>query len=234
MKVVVLAAGRGERLFPYTDRIPKPLITLRGKPLIEHVITSCRDAGLREFVVVTGYLGDAIRNHLKTGKRLGVSIEYVGNENWSLGNGSSLMAAKTKLEGEEHFLLTMSDHIYRSILVRKALDGVDGFFSLCVDRIPRYLTDVAEATKVALADSGAITEIGKNLVNWHGIDTGVFVLHTDLFKGVKSTFNGVVDCMKAIINNSLLQSIDVSGSPWLDVDTHEDLAYASQVLGGWI
>lgn len=234
MKVVVLAAGRGERLSPYTDDIPKPLVTLRGKPLIEHVISSCRDAGLKEFIVVTGYLGDVIRNHLRSGEHLGVSIDYVENENWSLGNGSSLMAAKAKLEDEEHFLLTMSDHIYHSSLIRRALDGFNSLNSVCVDKAPKYLTDLAEATKVALADSGAVTEIGKKLVKWHGVDTGVFILRTDIFTGVKSMVHGVVDCMRAIINDSLLQSIDVSSLPWLDVDTLKDLNYAEQVVGVWL
>jgi NDP-sugar pyrophosphorylase family protein len=234
LKVVVLAAGRGERLSPYTDHTPKPLMTLLGKPLIEHVISSCRDAGLKEFIVVTGYLGNVIRNHLRSGEHLGVSIDYVENANWSLGNGSSLMAARAKLEGEGHFLLTMSDHIYHSSLIRRALDGFNGLHSLCVDRVPMYLTDIADATKVILADGGAVTEIGKSLAKWHGVDTGVFILHTDLFAGVKNMVNGVVDCMKIIINDSLLQSIDVSSLPWLDVDTFEDLNYARQVVGHWL
>lgn len=234
LKVVVLAAGRGERLSPYTDHIPKPLLILRGKPLIEHVISSCRDTGLKEFVVVTGYLGNIIRNHLRSGEHLGVSIDYVENKNWGLGNGSSLMAAKAKLEGEGHFLLTMSDHIYQTNLIRRALDGFNSLHSVCVDRAPMYLTDIADATKVILTDSGNVTEIGKSLEKWHGVDTGVFILHTDLFRGIKNTVNGVVDCMRAIINDSLLQSINVSSLPWLDVDTFEDLKYARQVVGTWL
>ena len=233
MKVVVLAAGRGERLSPYTNFVPKPLMTLLGKPLIDHVICSCRDAGLKEFVVVTGYLGNVIRDHLRSGEHLGVGIDYVENVNWGLGNGSSLMAARAKLESEGHFLLTMSDHIYHSSLIRRALDGFKGLHSVCVDRVPMYLTDIAEATKVILTDNGAVTEIGKGLARWHGVDTGVFILHTDLFTSVKSRVNGVVDCMRDIISDSLLQSIDVSSLPWLDVDTFEDLNYAGQVVGAW-
>ena len=59
MKAVILAAGRGERLSTYTNYLPKPLIKLLGKPLLEHVILSCKEAGIHEFVnIKTVWIGD--------------------------------------------------------------------------------------------------------------------------------------------------------------------------------
>jgi len=69
MKALIIAAGRGERLRPYTDVQPKPLIPLLGVPLIEWVILSAKEAGIREIVVVTGYMDGKMRKFLDDGGR---------------------------------------------------------------------------------------------------------------------------------------------------------------------
>ena len=73
---MILAAGRGERMRPLTDRTPKPLLTVGGTPLIEHLIERLRVAGYRDLVINLGHLGEQIETHLGDGARLGVSIRY--------------------------------------------------------------------------------------------------------------------------------------------------------------
>ena len=65
MKALIIAAGRGERLRPITDRNPKPLIPILDLRLIERVILSAKKAGIKEFVIVTGYLGGKLRMFLR-------------------------------------------------------------------------------------------------------------------------------------------------------------------------
>lgn len=77
---VILAAGKGTRLMPFSARHPKPLLPLLDRPLIEHQLEALRAIGVRRVIVVIGHLGSEIVRHLGDGSRLGVSIEYVEQE----------------------------------------------------------------------------------------------------------------------------------------------------------
>ena len=76
MKAMILAAGRGERLRPLTDSTPKPLLEVRGKPLIVYHLEALRKAGFCEIVINLSWLGDQIQTRLGNGSVFGVSIEY--------------------------------------------------------------------------------------------------------------------------------------------------------------
>ena len=88
MRAVLLAAGEGKRLRPFFDR-PKPLVPLLGLALIERNILALKECGINEFVVVTGCYSAELRDYLGKGERLGVSIDYLHNPDWKLGNGVS-------------------------------------------------------------------------------------------------------------------------------------------------
>src|SRR5439155_4530340 len=66
-KAVVLAAGRGTRMRELTDEVPKPMIEVRGKPVLQHIIEGLRDAGIREFLVIVGYRADAVQKFFGNG-----------------------------------------------------------------------------------------------------------------------------------------------------------------------
>jgi N-acetyl-alpha-D-muramate 1-phosphate uridylyltransferase len=76
MKAIILAAGRGERMRPLTDHTPKPLLAVRGKPLIEWHIEALARGGVREIVINTDWLEDMLIAALGDGSRFGVSIRY--------------------------------------------------------------------------------------------------------------------------------------------------------------
>jgi N-acetyl-alpha-D-muramate 1-phosphate uridylyltransferase len=76
MKVMILAAGRGERMRPLTDTLPKPLLPVAGKPLIVYHLEALARAGVRDVVINLSWLGDRIRDSLGDGARYGVRIVY--------------------------------------------------------------------------------------------------------------------------------------------------------------
>lgn len=108
MKAMILAAGRGERMRPLTDRVPKPLIEVAGRPLIEHAIARLAAAGVRELVVNLGYLGARIREHLGDGASLGVQIAYSDEGDPPLETGGGVFRALARL-GDAPFLLVNAD-----------------------------------------------------------------------------------------------------------------------------
>ena len=76
MKAIILAGGLGTRLQPYTTFIPKPMLPLGEKPLLEHLIEWIKKNGIKEIVICVSYLRKTIEDYFENGKRFGVKIEY--------------------------------------------------------------------------------------------------------------------------------------------------------------
>ena len=108
MKAMILAAGRGERMRPLTDQVPKPLLEVAGKPLVEYHIEALRDAGFVEIVINHAWLGEQIVQRLGHGKRLGVEIVYSAELEGALETGGGIQHALPLL-GDEAFLAVNGD-----------------------------------------------------------------------------------------------------------------------------
>lgn len=108
MKAMILAAGRGERLRPLTDRLPKPLIELRGETLIERHLRRLRAAGFVEVVINVAWLGGLIEARLGDGGRYRVHIRYSEEPDGALETGGGIFKALPLL-GSEPFLVVNAD-----------------------------------------------------------------------------------------------------------------------------
>src|SRR5881397_1697477 len=75
-KAVILAAGRGTRMRELTADIPKPMIEVRGKPVLQHIVQGLRDGGVRKFLIIVGYHAEAVRNFFGDGWGHNAAIEY--------------------------------------------------------------------------------------------------------------------------------------------------------------
>ena len=75
-KAVILAAGRGTRMREMTADLPKPMLEVRGKPVLQYIVEGLRDAGVRKFLIVVGYRADAVRNFFGNGSRNNIDIKY--------------------------------------------------------------------------------------------------------------------------------------------------------------
>jgi len=108
MKAVILAAGRGERLRPLTETTPKPLIEVRGKPLIVHHLERLRDAGYTQIHINTSWLAEKVQTTLGDGSRYGVHIHYSYEGAEPLETGGGLFRMLPTL-GREPFLVVNGD-----------------------------------------------------------------------------------------------------------------------------
>jgi MurNAc alpha-1-phosphate uridylyltransferase len=108
MKAMVLAAGRGERMRPLTDREPKPLLRVGGKRLIEYHLERLAAGGFRDIVINTAWLGDMIETALGRGERYGLSITYSHERPEALETGGGIFNALPLL-GSAPFLLVNGD-----------------------------------------------------------------------------------------------------------------------------
>jgi N-acetyl-alpha-D-muramate 1-phosphate uridylyltransferase len=107
MRAMIMAAGRGKRLRPITDTLPKPLVTVNEKPLIVYHLEALKAIGITDIVINLGYLGDRIQAALGNGQSFGVNIEYsVEDTLLEVGGG---VAKALPLLGQAPFILLNAD-----------------------------------------------------------------------------------------------------------------------------
>lgn len=109
MKTVIMAGGRGTRISSVASDIPKPMIKIEGKPVLEHEIECLRDQGFTDLIITVSHLGHIIMNYFGDGEKFGVHIEYY-EEKEPLGNAGALFKIKDKLA--EDFLLLNADAVF--------------------------------------------------------------------------------------------------------------------------
>jgi len=234
---IILAAGNGSRLVQRSSAIPKPLVELQGRPLLEHVIGRAQEAGITNFVVVVGYRGDAIRQWVAEQDFAGITVSCIENLDYLKDNGVSVLAARAEVSGP--FLLLMSDHIFdaatASALVRQPLQQDEVI--LAVDSNLDRVFDLDDATKVR-RDGDRIIAIGKNLVDYDGFDTGMFLCGLGLFDALEAAKKGgncsLSDGMRELGEAGKFHAFDIGDASWQDVDTPEALAYAEDIFDQFV
>jgi len=110
MKALIVCGGKGTRLRPYTHTIPKPMLMLGRKPILEYTIQHFKSEGFTDIILAVGHLHEQIVDYFGDGKKFGVKIQYSIEEE-ELGDAGSIKNAENLLKGEEHFLVEMGDHL---------------------------------------------------------------------------------------------------------------------------
>ena len=109
MKVVIMAGGKGTRIATVNSEVPKPMIPILGKPILEYQIETLKKQGFKEYIFVTGYKGNIISEYFGDGSRWNTKIEYVTERN-PLGTAGSFYYLKEKIDGD--FMLLNGDVIF--------------------------------------------------------------------------------------------------------------------------
>jgi CDP-L-myo-inositol myo-inositolphosphotransferase len=242
MKALIIAAGRGSRLNGLTKDKPKSLIQLLGLSLIERIILTAKQAGVEEFVVTIGYLGDKIKAHLGDGRKFGVKITYIENKEWEKGNGVSVLKAKGLLANENFFLL-MSDHVFDDRILKELVDyDTRSSVVLAVDR-----TEPSPGDTKVLEKGGKVLDIGKDIEVSNCMDAGIFLCSPKIFsyikKAVKKGKTELADCIDKAVKNRDAAIFDITQiesyaskmrkeiTPWwIDIDTEKDLIKAKEAI----
>lgn len=109
MKTVIMAGGKGTRISSVASDIPKPMIKIEGKPVLEHEITCLRNQGFCDLIITVSHLGSVIMDYFGDGSHLGVNIQYY-NEQQPLGNAGALFKLRNQLDSD--FLLLNADTVF--------------------------------------------------------------------------------------------------------------------------
>ncbi len=218
---VILAGGEGNRLRPYTQEAPKALIKVAGRELLYRIIKQLQEEGVENFVIVINQrFKEKVENFLKENN---FTAKVIPNPHPEKENGYSLYLAKDEVKGR--FAVVMSDHVYEKEFIKKALKGE----GLIVDKVGLYI-DREEATKVRCKD-GKIEDIGKDLREYDGFDTGFFILNDEIFKKAEELINKSDKLtMSELAKHAGIPCTDVSGYFWMDIDTPEDIEKARKLI----
>ena len=228
MKALLLAAGEGTRLRPLTYQIPKPLIDVCGRPIVQYSLEQVKDS-VDEFILVVGYKADQIKAHFGNEFK-GVKMSYVIQEE-QLGTGHAVNCAREHLEGEDRFVLLMGDNIYSKKDVHSCMDE-DG---LCL-----LASEVKEPRKFGIVvtdGQGYVRQIiekpdnpPSNLAN-----TALYVLGGKIFNEIdklKKSERGEFDLPEAAVNlgrEQPIRCIKATGM-WIPVGYPEELELARNII----
>jgi choline kinase len=233
VNAIVLAAGNGDR-FHNRTRDSKLLHPFLGQPLLLRTLDTARDAGIDAITVVLGYQAERVRALVEGALPSDVKISFALNPNWRVENGVSVLAAR-RFIAADRFAVLMGDHVFEPAVLRRLLQ-----FSmhrdesvLAVDARPVAPAVAAEATKVRRDDSRIIA-IGKDLVDYDALDTGMFVCSPLLFDALETsralgdtTLSGGIRQLAAC---GLMRAAEVGNATWCDIDTVSDLEAAESAL----
>ncbi|MBI3682684.1 MAG: nucleotidyltransferase family protein [Acidobacteria bacterium] len=231
-KALILAAGKGTRMAELTRHAPKPMLPLRGKPILEHVLDRLGQAGISSALIVVGYYGDQIRRHLE---HYPMHLEF--REQTVLnGTAPAALLGREFIAGEP-FLLTFGDILsmpadYRALLdlLSEPVQGVLGV---------KYADDPARGAAVYEENGRVVRMIekpppGASTTNWNS--AGVYAFEPVLFselERVPLSPRGEYEITSAISQlidaGHLLKLYAIEGE-WIDVGRPEDLSKAEQFL----
>ncbi|OQX92240.1 MAG: hypothetical protein B6D58_04010 [candidate division Zixibacteria bacterium 4484_95] len=232
MEALIIAAGEGSRLSNVFS--PKPLIPIFGLRLIERIIMVGKRAGIRDFKIVVGYKSTKIKQTIGNGRKYGVNITYIENPEWKKGNGVSVLKAKDHFHGK--FLLLMSDHLCDEVMIKKLLSTDIGFnrCKLCIDNnLTGEHFSIDDVTKIYY-EADKVKYIGKSLDNFNAIDTGVFLCTPAIFEALEKSIKQGEYSLSAgnqiLAEQGKLETVDVTGCFWIDIDNEEALQKAQDLL----
>jgi NDP-sugar pyrophosphorylase family protein len=218
-----MAGGRGQRLQPLTDTIPKPLLPVGGKAIMEHNLDRLTMFGIDDFWVSVKYLGEKIKQYFGTGIEKNINIEYVW-ESEPLGT----IGAVSQIENfiHDYVLVTNSDLLTNVDYEQLFLDFIKQDADLAILTIP-YQVSIPYA--VLETNDGKVKSFKEKPTYTYYSNGGIYLMKKEMLKYIPkdSVFNAT-DLMEELIRNDLkVMSYPFIGY-WLDVGKHEDLEKAQK------
>lgn len=244
-EAVILMAGEGSRLrqgyggqagLRGTDKtFLKPFVGVLGRPLISYIVDTITRAGIKTIHFVVGYERERMIAQVKRVIPSGAKASFIENRDWRKQNGISVLAAAGHVGAP--FLLTMSDHLFDSAIVGQLIDDFDpGLLNTAVDRKLDSIFDLGDAMKVQIRGH-TVTGIGKDLLEFDAIDTGLFVCPLKIFDYLEraKSDNAQSDCsladaVRLMAGDKKVRAIDIGQSWWQDVDTPGMLQHAEEAM----
>ncbi|MFX0004807.1 MAG: sugar phosphate nucleotidyltransferase [Candidatus Hodarchaeota archaeon] len=235
-KGIILSGGFARRLRPLSCSIPKPLMPVVNKPVIEHQILLLKSAGVKEIVLAVSVMADIIHNYFKEGKELGVKIRYTDEKN-PLGTAGAIKLAEDYLKDDKFFMLNgdvILNFDFKAML--QIHDKYKGFGLIASKIVPdpsRYGVIIAEEKSNKILNFLEKSEYkppdGKIIPM--PINAGVYLLEPEIFKYIESKKKVSIEreVFPILANENKLYHYSIPGI-WKDIGKPEELLEGNILL----
>ena len=223
-KVVILAGGYGKRLRPLTIEKPKPLVEVAGRPIIEWQILHFKSLGYRDFVLLVGYKWEKIVEYLGSGRKLGVRIAYVV-EDEPLGTGGAIRNAEHLLRDEDYFLVTNGD-VITNLDARKLVDRLEGSIIAAMALVPlRSPYGIVEVD-----ENGLVTRFVEKPTLEYWINAGVYAFRPEVLDWLPERGDIERKGFPELAAEKRLAGVGFRDVFWRSIDTVKDVEEVSAQL----
>lgn len=228
MKAVLLAGGRGVRLRPLTYTIPKPLLPIGEKPILEEIIERLKTAGMREFIIAVGYRAELIETYFRDGEHLGVRIEYV-RETAPLGTAGPLALVRAQCALPDEPLLLMNGDILTDLDMRELLAfHRSGGYAMTVAtreyqlQHPYGVIDVDGARITGIREKPSVTDV---------VSAGIYAIEPTALDVVpEGKFFDIPDMVNALVAAGRPVGAFNFTDEWIAIDRIEQLEDAARLI----
>ena len=218
MKAIILAGGRGKRLRPITDKIPKPLIPINNMPLIERTVKYLKKYGISEIIISSGYKSNKIETFLKKKKNFGCEIIF-SIEKTPLGTGGAIKKALKYID-EETFLVLNGD-VVTNIDLRKILKKPN---TIAANELKTKFGTMKIKNNKILKFNEKV-----DILNvW--MNPGIYHLSSNINKMIpkKGSLEGIV--FPKMVKKKTLEVVKFKNALWFSIDSHKDIEECSKEI----
>lgn len=225
MKAIVLCGGKGTRLRPYTYTIPKPMLPLGKKPILQYVLSSLKRAGVSEAYLTVGYLYEQIEGYFKDGKQLGMKL-YYSVEKSEMGTAGSILPLEKKMGAP--FIVMMGDHLSNldiaAVIAAHKRSGNIATIALNKKGVP------LEYGVADLDASGNIERFREKPIVENYVNTGVYVFEPEIFKYIKEGEDFANHVFPRLLESGKKIGGFVFTDYWLDIGRTTDYESINQYI----
>jgi len=225
--VIIMAGGKGMRLRPYTEKCPKPMLNIAGKPLIEHIIEGAKEQGFKNFVISINYLGEIIENHFGSGKNLDVNIKYL-REGVPLGTAGALFDYRKNVPTNETVIIINGDIRtkirYDELLSYHNHHGAQATMAV-------RLHEIQNPFGVVTTSGIEITEISEKPINRSYVNAGIYAVETSALDILDGDYCDMPSLFTKIRESGELTIAFPVHESWVDIGSPEE--YLKTNLENW-
>jgi bifunctional UDP-N-acetylglucosamine pyrophosphorylase/glucosamine-1-phosphate N-acetyltransferase len=235
MKAVILAAGKGTRLLPLTEKTHKGLLLIGDKPLLEHAINALSKNKIKEIFLVVNYRKEDLMKYFGDGSKFNVKISYLYQENPKGGTADAVRYAKGKIK--ENFILLNGDIFFHPSIIEKLIKGYidcDGLIACKEVRNPQEfgILQIENAYIVKIFEKSENPP--SNLAN-----TGIYLLPEKIFEAIEQTPLSkrgeleLTDSIQILIDKGLKFKPVIFSEFWIDIGRISDYEEAKKIYKSW-
>lgn len=244
---VILAGGKGLRLYSNAEGIPKPMVLVNNKPIMEYNISMLKKLKFETVYVIVGYKKECIMDYFKNGEEFGLALDYIENtyidDPKRNGLGDALLLVKDIIR-DEPFMTILGDEIYVNTRHMEMIDSFErdrGYESIIAIYRTENIDDVKRNYSVKVDDNWRILDVEEKPAQpWNNlVGCGTYLFRPSIFGYLKKTGishrtgrRELADTLKLIVEDKkIVRAFDIGGR-YVNITYPEDLNYAKKILEG--